>query len=207
MHTASHFVHKDTKIIMIRIAILASGSGSNAETIARHLAHHPSIKVACILTNKPEAGVIGRADRLGIPCYYYNNEEMRTADAPLARLVELGVEVVILAGYMNLITQPWLTAYPERIINIHPALLPAYGGKGMYGHHVHKAVIAQGERLSGITIHLVDEYYDHGRHLLQATCPVHPTDTPDTLAERIHSLEHRYYPIAIEHYILNELTT
>lgn len=191
---------------MICIAILASGSGSNAEAITKHFADHPSIKVACILTNKPEAGVIERANRLGIPHYYYNNADMRSAEGPLECLRSLGVEVVILAGYMNLITQPWLTAYPERILNIHPALLPTYGGKGMYGHHVHKAVIAQRERLSGITIHLVDEHYDHGRHLVQATCPVYPTDTPEALAERIHHLEHRYYPITIEHYILNELT-
>ncbi len=190
---------------MNTIAILASGSGSNAEAIARSLASHRSIRVSCIISNRPDAGVLSRAERLGIDHYYFSNASMREGSEPLALLRERGVDLVVLAGYMCLITPVWLEAFPQRILNVHPALLPSYGGKGMYGHHVHEAVIAAGERQSGITIHLVDEHYDHGRHLLQATCPVHPDDTPDSLAERIHALEHRFYTPTIEHYILHEL--
>ncbi len=190
---------------MTSIAILASGNGSNAEAIARYLAQSPLAQVACILTNRPDAGVRARAERLGIPHYYYSNAEMREASAPLELLGSLGVDLIVLAGYMNLISQPWLEAYPARILNIHPALLPGYGGKGMYGHHVHEAVLANREATSGITIHLVDEHYDHGRYLVQASCPVLPTDTPDTLAGRIHQLEHHHYPRAIAYYIEHEL--
>lgn len=190
---------------MNKLAILASGSGSNAETIAKYFANHPSIRVVCILTNRADAGVIARAERLGISCHYYNNVEMRSGDVPLQLLRELGVDLIVLAGYLCLMTSPWLVAYPNRIINIHPALLPSYGGKGMYGHHVHEAVLAAGEEQSGITIHLVDEEYDHGRHLLQATCLVRPDDTADTLASRIHTLEHRFYAPTIEQYLTQDL--
>lgn len=190
---------------MRNIVILASGSGTNAEAIVRYFDGHPSIRVSCIISNKPDAGVLQRAERLAIPAYTYTNKEMREGDLPLALLKEHKAELVILAGYLNLITSPWLTAYPGRIINIHPALLPSYGGKGMYGHHVHEAVIAAGEKQSGITIHLVDEEYDHGRHLLQATCPVLEGDTADTLANRIHTLEHRFFASTIEQFILTEL--
>ncbi|MDO4692657.1 MAG: phosphoribosylglycinamide formyltransferase [Porphyromonadaceae bacterium] len=190
---------------MNKLAILASGSGSNAETIAKYFANHPSIRVACILTNRADAGVIARAERLEIPCYQYRNAEMRSGDAPLKLLKELEVDLVVLAGYLCLITPPWLATYPNRILNIHPALLPSYGGKGMYGHHVHEAVLAAGEGESGITIHLVDEEYDHGRHLLQATCSVRPDDTADTLANRIHTLEHRFYAPTIEQYLTHDL--
>lgn len=190
---------------MRNIVILASGSGTNAEAIVKYFAHHPSIRVSCILSNKPDAGVLQRAERLEIPAHTYSNKEMREGDLPLALLSEYKADLVILAGYLNLITSPWLSAYPGRIINIHPALLPQYGGKGMYGHHVHEAVIAAGEKQSGITIHLVDEEYDHGRHLLQATCPVLEGDTADTLAARIHTLEHRFFASTIEQFILTEL--
>lgn len=187
------------------IAILASGSGSNAEAIALNLHAKDSIRVACIITNRERAGVRERAERLGIPHHYFSNADMQAGTKPLELLASLGVELVVLAGYLNLITPPWLQAYPERILNIHPALLPAYGGRGMYGRHVHEAVLGAGEAHSGITIHTIDEQYDKGRYLLQATCPVLPSDTPESLAQRIHSLEHRYYTQAIEHYLLSEL--
>lgn len=189
---------------MNNLAILASGSGTNAEAIIKYFSANNSIRIACILSNKPDAGVLQRAKNLGIPAYTYTNPEMREGTVPLALLSSLGVDTVILAGYLNLITAPWLSAYPNRIINIHPALLPNYGGKGMYGHYVHEAVIKAGEAVSGITIHLVDEHYDHGRHLLQATCSVLPSDTPESLAKRIHSLEHRYFATTIEQYLLHE---
>lgn len=196
-----------TKIVLFMntIAIFASGSGSNAEAIVSYFSERPDVSVGCILTNKADAGVIDRAKRLGVPCYYFDNSTMREGEKPLALLRELGVELIVLAGYLCLITPVYIEAFPQRIINIHPALLPRFGGKGMYGVHVHRAVIAQGESLSGITIHLVDELYDHGRHLLQATCPVHAHDTPETLAERIHHLEHRFFAPTIDHYLQNEL--
>lgn len=190
---------------MDNVAILASGSGSNAEAIVKYFHGSSKVNIACIVSNKPDAGVLLRAERLGIPAFTYNNQEMRDGTLPIAQLKKLGVSVLVLAGYMNLITAPWLEAFPQRILNIHPALLPNYGGKGMYGHHVHEAVLANGEKLSGITIHLVDEHYDHGRHLLQATCPVKSEDTAESLAERIHALEHRYYPVAVAQFIEREL--
>lgn len=186
---------------MNNLAILASGSGTNAEAIARYFEQSNSIRVACIITNKPQAGVRLRAEKLQIPAYVYTNEEMREGSRPLATLRELAVDTVILAGYLNLITRPWLEAYPNHIINIHPALLPKYGGKGMYGHHVHEAVLSAGETHSGITVHLVDEKYDHGLHLLQATCPVLAGDTADSLAARIHTLEHRFFAPTIEQFL------
>mgnify|MGYP001674874473 FL=1 len=154
-----------------------------------------------IITNKPQAGVIQRAERLGVPCHYFTNAELREGTRPIALMKEHGVELIILAGYLCLITPIYIMEYPERIINIHPALLPSFGGQGMYGDRVHAAVIASGAKESGITIHLVDEDYDHGRHLLQATCPVRPGDTIDTLAARIHELEHRFFPTTIAQYL------
>ncbi|MDY5858402.1 MAG: phosphoribosylglycinamide formyltransferase [Porphyromonas sp.] len=190
---------------MNNIAILASGSGTNAEAIVDYFSSNNSIQVVCIISNKANAGVLDRAQRLGIPAYVFSNIEMREGIRPLTLLSELGVNLVVLAGYLNLISEPWLEAYPDRIINIHPALLPRYGGKGMYGQHVHEAVIAAREAQSGITIHLINERYDEGRFLLQATCPVFPSDTPESLAQRIHTLEHRFYPSTIEQFILHEL--
>lgn len=190
---------------MNNIAILASGSGTNAEAIVDYFSSNNSIRVVCIISNKANAGVLDRAQRLGIPAYVFSNIEMREGIRPLTLLSELGANLVVLAGYLNLISEPWLEAYPDRIINIHPALLPRYGGKGMYGQHVHEAVIAARETQSGITIHLINERYDEGRFLLQATCPVFPSDTPESLAQRIHTLEHRFYPSTIEQFILHEL--
>ena len=186
---------------MKRIAILASGSGSNAEAIIHYLRQSREAEVVLLLTNRPDAGVRERARRLGVRCDYLPTAELREGSKPLALLAELGVELVVLAGYLVLITEPWLKAYPQRILNIHPALLPEFGGKGMYGHHVHEAVLAAGRPYSGITIHLVDEHYDHGQTLLQAQCPVLPGDSPETLAARIHQLEHRYYPAAVAQYL------
>lgn len=186
---------------MKRIAILASGSGSNAEAIIHYLRQSREAEVVLLLTNRPDAGVRERARRLGVRCDYLPTAELRKGSKPLALLAELGVELVVLAGYLVLITEPWLQAYPQRILNIHPALLPEFGGKGMYGHHVHEAVLAAGRPYSGITIHLVDEHYDHGQTLLQAQCPVLPGDSPETLAARIHQLEHRYYPAAVAQYL------
>lgn len=190
---------------MNKLAILASGSGTNAEAIVNYFSTSNYIQVACIICNKPNAGVLERAQRLGIPSYVYTNLEMTIGEKPLETLRTYGVSTIILAGYLNLISQPWLNTFPNRIINIHPALLPKYGGKGMYGHHVHEAVITNKETYSGITIHLINEHYDEGQYLLQATCPVRLNDTADSLAKRIHSLEHRFFAPTIEQFIRNNL--
>lgn len=187
---------------MKQIALLASGEGTNAEAIVQYFRSSGTAQVALILTNREDAGVRKRAERLGVPCQYFSTSEMREGTQPIALMQSMGIDLVVLAGYLVLITPPYLAAFPHRIINIHPALLPAFGGKGMYGHHVHEAVIASGNDHSGITIHLVDEHYDHGQPLLQAFCPVLPEDTPDSLAERIHELEHRHFAPTIEQYLL-----
>ena len=186
---------------MKQLAIFASGNGSNAEAIVHYFRSTAEAEVAVILTNKAEAGVRERAKRLGIPCYHFTSAEMREGVKPLSLLREQGIDLIILAGYLCLVTPPYIMEYPDRIINIHPALLPAYGGKGMYGDHVHRAVLEAREQVSGITIHLVNERYDEGRHLLQATCPVLEGDTPETLASRIHELEHRFLPTTIAQYL------
>ncbi len=190
---------------MKQIAILASGSGSNAEIIANYFASSKDIKVACIISNKADAGVLARAERLGIPHYHFNNQAMKEGREVVELLEKLEVEAVILAGYLLLITPIWLEKFPNRIINIHPALLPNYGGKGMYGDNVHRAVLQNKEAYSGITIHLVNAEYDKGQTLLQASCSVRPEDTVESLANRIHSLEHRFFAPTIEQYLLCEL--
>ena len=155
-----------------------------------------------IFSNKPDAFVLERAKRLGIPSMVFTRSQLYGTDDVLLRLKELKTDLVVLAGFLWLVPDNMLKAYPSRILNIHPALLPDFGGKGMYGHHVHEAVLESGRKTSGITIHLVDEVYDHGRILLQAECPVLAGDTPDSLAERIHQLEHHHYPEVIKKYLL-----
>ncbi len=180
------------------LAILASGSGTNAENIARYFKRHSSIHVQKILSNKRNAFVHERARQLGIPSVTFTRAEFLVPTF----LDELeGIDYLILAGFLWLIPKYLVHAYPDRIINIHPALLPKYGGKGMYGAHVHQAVVANGERESGITIHLVNEEYDKGEVLFQAKCSVESDDTADTLAEKIHALEYRHFPEVIEEHI------
>ena len=186
---------------MKQIAILASGNGTNAEAITHYLRASGEAEVSLIITNRPEAGVVERARRLGIPCHAFTSAELREGTAPIALMKEHGIDLIVLAGYLCLITPIYIMEYPERIINIHPALLPEFGGKGMYGAHVHRAVLEAGRSHSGITIHLVDEDYDHGHHLLHATCPVHEGDTLETLANRVHELEHRFFAPTIAQYL------
>lgn len=187
---------------MRKLAVLASGNGTNAENLYHFLSKRGSANLAVIISNHADAGVMNRAKRLGIPAYAFTSKEMREGSLPISILKEFDVDLVVLAGYMCYVTAPYLQAFPDRIINIHPALLPKYGGQGMYGHHVHEAVIAAGEKESGITIHLVDDHYDHGQILRQETCPVFPNDTPDSLAERVHALEYAHFPETIEKYLL-----
>ena len=186
---------------MIRIAILASGNGSNAENL---ILQQPSelLQYPLIITDNAQAGVLQRAERLGVATHIFSRADFREGTAVLQLLQDEKIEAIVLAGFLSRIPQNIIEHYPSRIINIHPALLPRFGGKGMYGHFVHEAVLAAGEVVSGITIHYVDAEYDHGSTLCQATCPVYPSvDTPDSLAERIHHLEHLYYPVAVRQMI------
>ncbi len=180
-----------------RIAILASGSGTNAQRLMEHFHLHAHAEVVLIGCDQPNAGVIQRAWDHHVTCYLFNGAQLK--DGTLLRELQgQGIDLVVLAGFMRLIPEEMVRAFPQRIINIHQALLPKYGGKGMYGHHVHEAVIAAKEKESGITIHYVNERYDEGEHIAQFRCPVLPDDTPDSLAERIHRLEHAHFPGTIE---------
>lgn len=180
------------------MAVFASGAGSNAQKIIDHFRHSDSVRVSLIVSNKPEAGVLRIAAHEKIPTLLIEKEKFFRGNAYTEELKQLGIDWVILAGFLWKIPSALIEAFPRRILNIHPALLPRYGGKGMYGGFVHQAVIEQGEKESGITIHYVDEHYDHGDIIFQANCPVYPDDTPDQLAERIHRLEHAHYPKVIE---------
>lgn len=183
---------------MKRIAILASGSGSNAENIANYFKGSDYAQVTFILANNPEAYVLERAKRLGIEAAVVTKQQFIEADCIIAMLEEREIDFVVLAGFLLLVPQKLITAYPGRIVNIHPALLPKHGGKGMYGDRVHKAVVESGDSESGITIHLIDENYDKGTTFFQAKCPVLPTDTPDDVAAKVHALEYEHFPHVIE---------
>jgi phosphoribosylglycinamide formyltransferase-1 len=196
----------------VNIAIFASGAGSNAKKIIEYFNQSPlkqenqpilakDIKVSLIVCNKPGAGVLGIASAFNIPSILLDKEKFFRGNAYTDELKAKGIDIIVLAGFLWKVPSALVNAFTGKIINIHPALLPKYGGKGMYGHFVHEAVIASGDKESGITIHVVDELYDHGKHIFQATCPVLPDDTPDTLAARIHALEHANYPRVIEEFI------
>ena len=180
-----------------RIAIFASGAGSNAEQIINHFAASENTKIALIVCNKPGAGVLTIAQYAGIPSLLIEKERFSGGDGYLAELARHKIDFIVLAGFLWKIPVGLIQAYPKKIINIHPALLPKYGGKGMYGSKVHEAVITAGETESGITIHYVDEIYDHGAIIFQATCEVAENDTAASLAQKIHVLEHANYPVVI----------
>ena len=182
---------------MKNLVLFASGSGSNAEKIIEHFKGSDQVRITHIYCNNPSAGIIQRAERLGIPCRVFDRESYKNGTV-LKEVQSLRTDWIILAGFLWLIPADFVKAFPQRIVNIHPALLPKFGGKGMYGHFVHEAVIENKETESGISIHLVDELYDHGKVVFQATCNVQPDDTPDTLAARIHELEHQHYATVIE---------
>jgi phosphoribosylglycinamide formyltransferase 1 len=187
---------------MQTIAIFASGSGTNAQRIIEYFRNHPAITVGLVLCNKPGAAVMERAERLGVPVALFNRQEFYETDAIPGLLAARGIDYIVLAGFLWLIPPNLLGRYPGKIVNIHPALLPKYGGQGMYGMKVHEAVILAGDAESGITIHVVNERYDEGTILFQATCPVLPGDTPDTLAARIHALEYRYFAEVVERWVV-----
>ena len=182
---------------MTKIAILASGSGSNAENIIRYFKNTPSLEFSLILSNKKEAFVHERAEKLKIPSFTINKLGFENGDA-LQLLKKHSIDFIVLAGFLLKIPENIIQAYPDKIINIHPALLPKYGGKGMYGSHVHEAVVANKETETGITIHYVNENYDEGSPIFQAKCPVLPSDTPNDVAEKVHELEYKYFPEVIK---------
>lgn len=184
------------------LAIFASGNGSNAEAIIRYFKDHPSISVKVVLSNNPNAGVLGRAERFGIPTIVFNRTEFADPSRILEPLARAHVTHVVLAGFLWLVPGYLIDAYPDRIVNIHPALLPAYGGKGMYGMKVHDAVRAAGEKETGITIHVVNEHYDQGRILFQARCAVDEGCSSEDIARKVHALEHANYPAVVEKWVL-----
>lgn len=182
---------------MTSLAIFASGNGTNMEAIAQYLSEHPSlgIRIGCVVVDRRDAFVRRRAKAYGIPDHYLTSEELQDPAVLLPLLHSYRVDRVILAGYLRKIPLFMLEAFPHRILNIHPALLPKYGGKGMYGRHVHEAVHAAGERTTGITIHEIDEQYDRGRTIFQAEVEIDPTqDSPDVIAQKVHALEHEHFP-------------
>lgn len=181
-----------------KIAVLASGSGTNAENIIRYFREKGSARVALVLTNRQKAFVLERAKGLGVACASLSKEEWESGEAVLAMLRRYDIDFVVLAGFLARVPDNVLHAYPDKMINIHPSLLPKFGGKGMYGDRVHEAVIAAGERESGITIHYTNERYDEGAVICQLKCPVLPEDTPQSLAQRVHQLEYEHYPRVIE---------
>ncbi|WBL43940.1 phosphoribosylglycinamide formyltransferase [Algoriphagus halophytocola] len=182
---------------MKRLAILASGSGSNAEKIMAHFQHSAKAEIALVASNKPDAFVLERAKKFDVPTFTFSRKEM-DAGQLLEKLREEKIDWVILAGFLLKIPVALTRAFPDRMVNIHPALLPKYGGKGMYGTHVHEAVKAAGEKETGITIHLVNEHYDEGKIIFQASTPVTEEDTPESIAAKVHELEHRHFPQVIE---------
>lgn len=184
-----------------RIVIFASGSGSNAESIVHHFENKP-VDVVLFLTNNEDAGIIKRGKRLGIPTLIIDKKSFSQSSAVLDMLQGLAIDLIVLGGFLWLIPERLIGAFPDRIINIHPALLPKYGGKGMYGHHVHEAVVAKKEKESGITIHLVNEQYDEGRILFQKSMPILPSDSPEEVAAKVLKIEHEYFPKVVEEYLI-----
>ena len=187
---------------MSNLAIFASGSGSNAENIYKYFNNHDNINVKLFCCNNAKAFVIERSKDLGIDCFVFNREDYSNERLILKKLSEYQIDFIILAGYLWLIPTWLIKNYPDKIINIHPALLPKYGGKGMYGMNVHNAIIENKETESGITIHLVNENYDEGKSIFQAKCKIEPDDSAELLAQKVHELEYEYFPKVVEKYIL-----
>lgn len=187
---------------MRNIAILASGSGTNAENIIKYFSNSNSVKVSLVLSNKRQALVLKRAEMLNIRTVFFERKEFYVTGKVLRYLALYKIDFIILAGFLWLVPENIIEQYPGRIINIHPALLPRYGGKGMYGDSVHKAVIGNKDKESGITIHYVNKHYDEGDIIFQAKCKVDPSDTPSALADRVHALEYEHYPKIIEDLVL-----
>lgn len=183
---------------MINIAVFASGSGTNTQKLIHYFQQHTGIKIVLVVSNKPGAGVLEIAEKEPIPSLIIEKDQFYKGDAYTGELKNRKIDFIVLAGFLWKVPSTLIQAYTNKIINIHPALLPKFGGTGMYGKHVHEAVIAAGEKESGITIHYVDELYDHGNIIFQVSCPVTENETPASLAEKIQLLEHNNYPSVIE---------
>jgi phosphoribosylglycinamide formyltransferase-1 len=179
---------------MKNIAIFASGEGSNAENIIRAFKQDSDVKVALVITNRPDAGVINRCKKEGVPCFVFPKHNFTEPDLLIDFLIQNNIDLVVLAGFLLQVPKALIKEFPKKIVNIHPALLPKFGGKGMYGTAVHKAVLEKGETESGISIHYVTENYDEGEIILQETCPVIPGESPESLAGRVQQLEHQHFP-------------
>lgn len=192
--------HSENKI---RIAIFASGSGTNAENCMRYFKDHSKITIALIVTNNPEAGVIKRAEKYNVPVHILEKNTLKNPEIIITELQSQKINWIVLAGYLKLIPAKLIEAFPQRIINIHPALLPKYGGRGMYGHKVHESVFANKEKESGITIHYVDEHYDNGAIIFQKSFLISETDTPETIEKKVRELEFAFLPEVIERAVLN----
>jgi len=184
-----------------RIAIFASGNGSNAESIINYFQNHPGIEVAALLSNNDKAFVLERAKKLNVPFSVFDKNQFHECDNVLKWLQENRISHIVLAGFLLLIPEKLISSFPDKIINIHPSLLPKFGGKGMYGMKVHEAVVAAGEKETGITIHLVNAHYDEGKILAQFKCPISPSDDAKAVAEKVLQLEHTNYPKTIEKWI------
>ena len=200
----SLFCASKLRVMKKNIAIFASGSGTNAENIIRYLQENDFIRVALVLSNRSDAYVLERAHRLQVPSEVFLKEDWVSGEQILALLHEYHIDFIVLAGFLIRVPERLLHAYPDKIINIHPALLPKFGGKGMYGDRVHEAVVAAGETESGITIHYINEHYDEGDTIFQAKCPVLPDDSAIDVAQKVHSLEYKHYPLIIERTILGK---
>ena len=181
----------------MNIAIFASWAGTNAENIARYFERKSNDKVTLVLTNNPQAGVIVRARQLQVPVFVFTKEQFET-DVVLDILKQQSIDFIVLAGFLKLVPKPILEQFPKRVINIHPALLPKYGGKGMYGTRVHEAVKKAGDNETGITIHYVNEHYDEGDIIIQVKENVRPKDSVEEIEKKVHRLEYNYYPEVIE---------
>jgi phosphoribosylglycinamide formyltransferase-1 len=188
---------------MKNIAIFASGSGTNARNIAEYFRSAVNIRVSLILSNKPDAYVLERARQLNIPSVVFTRKDFYESDDILGLLRKNEIDFIVLAGFLWLVPENLLKAYPRRIINIHPALLPKYGGKGMYGEKVHQAVIQSGDTRTGISIHFVDDHYDEGEIIFQDSFEIHADDTPESIAKKVHALEYKHFPGVIESVVNN----
>jgi phosphoribosylglycinamide formyltransferase-1 len=188
---------------MRNLAIFASGSGTNAENIIKYFSTRKTARVSLVLSNKADAFVLKRAELLNVPALFFDRNDFYNSEKVTGYLESFNIDFIVLAGFLWLVPENILVRYNGRIINIHPALLPLYGGKGMYGDAVHKSVILNKESESGITIHYVNDIYDSGDIIFQARCKVDPDDTPETLAAKVHALEYKYFPRVIEDVVLN----
>ena len=181
-----------------RLAIFASGSGTNAENIIRYFQSNKKAVVEMVFCNNPKAGVIERAEKLQVPHFLFDKMDFYESNKIESLLKEFQIDLIVLAGFLWLLPEKFINAFPDKIINIHPALLPRYGGKGFYGAKVHEAVLKAGEKKSGITVHYVNANFDEGKIIAQFTCEVSQSDTPESLAAKIHRLEFEHYPKVIE---------